>query len=194
MKSLGTIFGFALVIALIAAVFYLIWQGTLITWQFFEVLEVSTRVILFAAFITAIIVAVLLVYGQRSAAGLSLQGRLSKRRYELYVNMLASLRALLDPQCASAQRDELEDFLQACNAEFLLLANGTTVKAYLALQTAMASDDERLAPACLETLWKKMRKDLGVNEDFELFNPDELKTLLPDAASLKLRRQEVVEP
>lgn len=189
MKSLGNIFAFALIIALVGALFYMIYQGTLVTWQFVEVLDIGTRVVLIASSITALLVALLLVYGQRTAAVVGLKGRLSKRRYELYVNMLASLRALFDPLCSSTQRDELDDFLQACNAEFLLLASGSTVKAYLALQIAMKSDDERLALACLETLWKKMRKDLGIEDNFEIFNPDELSGLLPNAASLKLHKQ-----
>ncbi len=188
MRSLGKIFAFTVVIALVGAVFYFIYQGALVTWQFVDVLEPATKVVLLTSAITAVVVAFIIVYGLRSSAAINQKAALSERRYELYVNMIASLRGLLDENGSPTQKNELSDFLKACNAEFLMLASGSTVKAYLALQQVMDAEDRRLPLNCLEVMWKKMRKDLGVDDNFEIFNPEELTGLLPDATSLKLHR------
>ncbi|HEX7028073.1 MAG TPA: hypothetical protein VF268_12590 [Gammaproteobacteria bacterium] len=179
MKSLVNIIAVTVVLALIAMIFYLMYLGTLAVWANVELVDHTTKVVLGAVAGLVLLVSCLMVFGLRSAAFIRARSQLADQRYGLYVHMLTILRAMLDTNCTRQQRQALDVELKQANADFLVLAGAPAIKAYLAFQEALDSDQQDLLEPCFQALWKNLRKDLGFNDDFDVVDIRRMIGVLP---------------
>jgi hypothetical protein len=187
MKSLGNIIAFIIIMAMITIIIYFMYQGSLLVWDKFEILEYTTRIILTTFALVMIIASLILMFGMRSAAFIRAQSQLAEKRQSLYSHYLTLLRALLDQGYSRDQRQEFIAELMTTNAEFLLLASAPTVKAFMAFQDSLKADDCDILEPCFQALWKNMRKDLGYKNDFEVVDVKELLAILPGHVLLEMQ-------
>ena len=179
MKALGNIIAFTLVLGFVAGIIYFMYQGTLLVWANIDVLAEGQRVILIAAVITALLFAVIMAWGMRSSAQMRNGGRLGERRHELYVHVLTAMRGLLDAENDDEQKEALAAELVGANADFMILGSSKCLKAYLAFKDSLDRGETELLPDCFQAVWKSMRKDLASNDDFDVFNINDVINLLP---------------
>lgn len=178
MKSLGNILAFTLILSLIAAIIYFMYQGSLLVWANIDVLSHSNKVILISAMVTMLLTALVLAFGMRSAAQIAARGKLAKRRHALYVHIFSIMRALIDKN-SSASQQQLTEELARTHADFVIVASTASVKAYLAFQQTLEKGEHDLLEPCFQAVWKSLRKDLGFHDDFDVIDIKSLIAILP---------------
>lgn len=168
MKSLINAISVTVVLGMVAMVFYLLYQGSLVIWAEIDRVDHTTKVVLGTISSLVLLLSCLVVFGLRSAALIGARAQLADQRYGLYVHVLTMLRGMLEPNTGLQQRQVLHAELKLTSADFLMLASRPAIKAYLAFEEAMDSGQSELLEPCFQVLWKNLRRDLGFNDDFDV--------------------------
>lgn len=179
MKSLVNIVAVTVVLAVIAMVFYLMYLGTLVVWDNIDMVDHTTKVVLGTVAGLVLLFSCLMVFGLRSAAFIRARSQLADQRYGLYVHVLTILRGMLEQRNSLQQRQVLYTELKQVSPDFLMLAGRPAIKAYLAFQNAVDSEQPELLEPCFQVLWKNLRKDLGFVDDFDTIDIKRMISILP---------------
>lgn len=159
MKTLVNTLALSILISLLAATAYGLYWGGGYLWERLAVIDAPLRVLLLAGSATAILVALILVAGRRSAARHHARGRLAGDRLNLYRELLARDHAAM--RGARSTTDHLAG--GSLDIELALLATAPVVDAHVKFLQALREPDTSRAALedGLTNLLREMRRDLG---------------------------------
>lgn len=181
MKILVSLFTLIFAIAVVSLIAAAGYYGLLAARDSILVLETSTRIVLITTVLTTIFAALLVIVGLRAAGHIIVRGRVSGKRLELYSHILMTFRTLIDNETDGQHRNQLMQELGMIYADLLTLASGPTIKAQMAMLTAIQDEtiDQQRVEKDFQSLLKNFRRDLGHTDGFELNDLKEVFQWLP---------------
>lgn len=170
MKTLANLIATTIVLAIVAALFYGAYLGSVEVWSVMSALSFETRTVLLFVAAVALLATTIIAASLRRASRTVMRARSASERLAVYSGLLHALMS--DGQSTPTSDGEI---LQPGDFErdLLLLAGGKVLKAYYALQETL--EDGHAGPEqqslALNSLVGAMRNDLGHSYEYADFAP-----------------------